>query len=432
MRICVVRNGPLNYSETFIRQHVTDLPTETLLMDDWPPWIRTGSWWERSLPGRAFYRVLRLFSPEGYERHITSAYTTLFRQERIDAVLAEFGPTGVAVMDACRQLNLPLVVHFHGYDISVREMLERYASGYAQMFRRAAGLVAVSRAMRRKLIALGAPAERVFYNPCGVNCELFRGASPAQAPPFILAVARFVEVKAPQLTLAAFARVLREYPEARLRMIGDGPLLGECQRLATSLAIDHAVTFMGRLPHQLIAEEMRRARLFVQHSIEAASGAIEGTPVAILEAGASGLPVISTRHGGIPDVVIDNETGLLVEERDVAEMARQMLRLLREPSLAASLGGAARRHVETHFSAAHSIERLWTIMKACGSSDALNACGDANLPECRDDAPDYRDAAPDYPTDSSCADSARSDSVRSNSVRSDSDEDARTNPCSTR
>jgi glycosyltransferase involved in cell wall biosynthesis len=367
MRICVVRNGPLNYSETFIRQHVTDLPSETLLMDDWPPWIRSGSKWERTLAGRACYRALRLFFPEGYRRRINKAYAVLFQQERIDAVLAEFGPTGVAVMGACRQLNLPLVVHFHGYDISVRQVLEQYAAAYAEMFRQAAGLIAVSRAMQSKLIALGAPPRRVHYNPCGVNCELFDGASPATAPPHVLAVGRFVEVKAPQLTLAAFGRVLGEYPEARLRMIGDGPLLGECRRLSTRLAIDHAVTFLGHQPHHLVADEMRRARLFVQHSIEAASGAIEGTPVAILEAGASGLPVVATRHGGIPEIVIENETGLLVEERDVAEMARRMLRLLRDASLAASLGRAARRRVETHFSSSRSIERLWTIMKDCSA-----------------------------------------------------------------
>jgi colanic acid/amylovoran biosynthesis glycosyltransferase len=366
MRICVVRNGPLNYSETFIRQHVTDLPTETLLMDDWPPWVRSGSPWERTLPGRACYRALRLFFPEGYERRITSAYADLFRQQRIDAVLAEFGPTGVAVMNACRLLNLPLVVHFHGYDMSVRQVLDQYSLAYSEMFRRAAGLIAVSRVMQRNLIAMGAPADRVHYNPCGVNCEMFGGADPARSPPLVLAVGRFVEVKGPQLTLAAFARVLCQCPEARLRMIGDGPLLEECRRLSNSLAVDHAITFLGRQPHNVVVEEMRGARLFAQHSIEAASGAIEGSPVAILEAGASGLPVVATSHGGIPDVVIDNETGLLVEERDVEGMAQQMLRPLRDPALAGSLGRAARRRVETHFSAARSIDRLWTIIKDCG------------------------------------------------------------------
>ena len=364
MRVCVVTNGPLSYSETFIRQHAYGLPTETSLVDDWPPWKSSGSRWERALPGRAYYRALRLLSPEAYGRRVTAAYVNLFRG-RADAVLAEFGPTGVAVMEACRQLNLPLFVHFHGYDISVRRVLEQYGAAYSEMFRRASGLIAVSRAMKRKLIERGAPPERVHYNPCGVDCESFDGANPSESPPHVLAVGRFVEKKGPRLTLAAFAEVLRQYPEARLRMIGDGPLLDECRRLSRRLSVGHAVTLLGRQPHQMVAEEMRRARLFAQHSIEAASGDSEGTPVSILEAGASGLPVVSTRHGGIPDVVLDEETGMLVEEGDVAGMARRMLRLLRDPALAARLGGEARRRVSSHFSASLSIERLWSIIKGC-------------------------------------------------------------------
>ncbi len=365
MRICVVRNGPLTPSETFIRQHVTELPAETVLLDDWPPWAKSASRSERTLLGRAYYRVQRLLFPREYELRITAAYVDLFRRHRIDVVLAEFGPTGVAVLDACRKLNLPLVVHFHGYDTSERRVLKRYAHGYSLMFKQAAGLIAVSRGMEEKLIEMGASPERVHYNPCGVDCELFHGARPSQAPPQVLTVGRFVEKKGPQLTLMAFADALKAYPAARLRMIGDGPLLNECRRLVGRLAIEHAVTFMGSQPHQVVAEEMRRARLFAQHSIEAASGDMEGTPVAILEAGASGLPVVATYHGGIPDVVTSNQTGLLVKQRDVAGMAGQMLRLLRDPLLAAELGDAARGRVQKHFSSARTIDELWTIIQNC-------------------------------------------------------------------
>jgi colanic acid/amylovoran biosynthesis glycosyltransferase len=367
MRVCVVRNGPLNYSETFIRQHVRDLPAETALLDAWPPWAGLGSVWQTALPGRAFNRAQRLLTPEAYGRRITSAYVEHFRRLRTEAVLAEFGPTGVGVLDACRHLGLPLVVHFHGYDASTRRELARYAAGYSLMFRQAAALVVVSHEMRRRLSAMGAPPERVHYNPCGVDCEQFGGAEPAHSPPLVLTAARFVEKKAPHLTLEAFAGALRRHPEARLRMIGDGPLLGKCRRLAARLNVQHAVTFLGRQPHQVVAEEMKRARLFAQHSVEAASGDVEGTPVAVLEAGATGLPVVSTRHGGIPDVVRDGETGLLVEEGDVAGMTREMLRLLRDPAHASALGEAARRHVREHYSTERSIGRLWAIIE--GSLD---------------------------------------------------------------
>ena len=368
MRICVVRNGPLNYSETFIRQHVTDLPAETVLLDDWPPWAKSGSRWERTLPGRAFSRAQRQLFPQEYELRITAAYVDFFKKHRIDMVLAEFGPTGVAVLRACRQLNLPLVTHFHGYDLSERRVLERYAHDYSVMFKQAAALIAVSREMKERLIQMGAPPERVHYNPCGVDCELFSGARPSESIAQVLAVGRFVEKKGPQLTILAFAEVVKACPEARLRMIGDGPLLKECQTLVGRRALEHAVTFMGSQPHHVVAEEMRRARLFAQHSIEAASGALEGTPVAILEAGASGLPVVATYHGGIPDVVIHNQTGLLVNERDVEGMAEHMLRLLLDPGLAGELGQAAQERVKKDFSSARRIDGLWAIIKNCSGN----------------------------------------------------------------
>ena len=268
-------------------------------------------------------------------------------------------------MEACRQLGIPLIVHFHGYDASVHEVLKENAETYPVMFRIAAAVIVVSRAMERKLISLGAPAEKVHYNPYGINCNDFAGAEPADSPPVFLAVGRFVEKKAPQLTLKAFASVLRSMPDARLRMIGDGPLLEECRELSDELTIANAVTFLGAQPHEAVREEMRAARCFVQHSVEAANGDCEGTPLGILEAGASGLPVVSTRHAGIPDVVIEGETGFLVDERDVDEMAKNMLRLAQDPELAGRLGRAARKRIESDFSERRSLGQLWTIIEDC-------------------------------------------------------------------
>ena len=294
-----------------------------------------------------------------------AAYVAAFRRSHVDVVLAEYGPTGVAVMEACRKSNLPLLVHFHGYDASVREVLRENAETYPAMFKQAAAIIAVSRAMERKLISLGAPAEKVHYNPCGIDCDDFDGADPEHAAPIFLAVGRFVEKKAPQLTLRAFAKVHEALPEAHLRMIGDGPLLDECRELARQLNIEQAVTFLGAQSHEVVRDEMRKARAFAQHSVEAANGDCEGTPIGILEAGASGLPVVSTRHAGIPDVVIEGETGFLVDEKDVESMAAYMVRLVHDTALASRLGHAARLHIESAFSSKHSISRLCAIIESC-------------------------------------------------------------------
>ncbi len=183
-----------------------------------------------------------------------------------------------------------------------------------------------------------------------------------------VAVGRFVSKKAPYLTILAFAEVLRVYPEAKLRMIGDGPLLGVCRSIVTGMGLERSVELLGPQPHDVVAMEMQQARAFVQHSIVADDGDSEGTPVAVLEAGASGLPVVATRHAGISDVVIHEQTGLLVEEHDVAGMSRAMLRLIRDPEESRRLGIAARHRIESHFSMDASINRLWQIIRNCVNS----------------------------------------------------------------
>src|SRR5262249_22325756 len=109
---------------------------------------------------------------------------------------------------------------------------------------------------------------------------------------------------------------------------------------------------------------MRAARCFVQHSVEASNGDCEGTPVGILEASASGLPIVSTRHGGIPDAVLEGKTGFLVAERDVLGMTKHMTDIVRSPQLAAQLGRNGRRHIQENFAMMHSLDRLWAIIDA--------------------------------------------------------------------
>src|SRR5690606_14972407 len=123
-----------------------------------------------------------------------------------------------------------------------------------------------------------------------------------------------------------------------------------------ALKIDHAVTFLGNLGHDSVCAEMKNARALVQHSIRATNGDSEGTPNAIMEAGASGLPVVSTRHAGIPDVVIEGTTGFLVDERDTDAMAVHMLTLAQNPNLAAKMGQAARLRIIDGFSMQRSID----------------------------------------------------------------------------
>ena len=357
--VAIVCSQMPSVSETLIKAHLDRLPNR-IVVSGWRAVVngrRVMSW-----PRLAAHKAWRMVSGEGLERQTTAAYVSAFRRHHVSAVLAEYGPTAVAVLPACRRLGIPLIAQFHGYDASNYGTLEKYRTAYEELFRDAAAIVAVSRAMQQKLVSLGAPVEKVHYNPCGVDCTRFQGAQPATAPPVLVGVGRFTEKKAPHLVVLAFATALRECPDARLRLIGDGPLLDACRDLARALGVEEAVSFLGvRNPTQVM-EEMRAARAFVQHSLQAPSGDCEGTPVTIVEAGAAGLPVLSTRHGGIPDVVVEGRTGFLVDEHDVTGMAARMVDVLTQPQLAGRLGRAARQRIERCFSIERSIERLDSII----------------------------------------------------------------------
>ena len=384
MKLCILQPALNAVSETFIRAHAERLPARVTVahgLNSGRVCVGEKPVLSQTLPSRALRKLGRMLTRRPWSWETTAALLAVFRRYRPQAVLAEYGTTGVRAMEACRLRRIPLIVHFHGFDASKKSYLEEYREAYCRLFQEAAAIVAVSQAMRRKLISLGAAPEKVRYCPYGVDCEQFGGATPSDRLPVFLAVGRFVEKKAPNLTLLAFAEVYRSRPEARLRMIGEGPLLGPCRNIAESLRLNDAVTFLGAQPHQMVEHEMRSARAFVQHSLEASDGDCEGTPVAILEAGASGLPAVATWHAGIPDVVIDEETGLLVDERDVAGMAMRMRRLLDEPDLATRLGRAARTRIERHFSMEESIGRLWNIIEAAVQGAPLPVCNNLDSTE---------------------------------------------------
>lgn len=370
MTVYVVAVNPRDLESPFIRPHLERLPARTVAIHGFVPTIGSRPVLPNNPVARASRKVQRWARRQTWTEEITQGYAAAFTA-RPAVVLAEFGPTGVRLIEACRRTGVPLIAHFHGYDYSKRAVLEEHRESYPQLFDAAAAIVVVSRNMRDALIDLGAPPHKVHYCPYGVDCQQFHPGSPATAPPEAIAVGRFVDKKAPHLTILAFAKAHRAHPLARLRMIGDGALLGSCTDLVKALGLEHAVTFMGHQGHAAIARHMREARCFVQHSVQALDGDCEGTPNAVLEAGASGLPSVVTRHAGIPDVVRDGHTGILVEERDVDAMAAGLSRMFGDPLLAARLGAAAREHIVSEFAIEKRLLALWRVIEGARDAFAL-------------------------------------------------------------
>ena len=288
--------------------------------------------------------------------------TKELRHHRTDVLLAEYGPTAEELIKSARAAGVPLVAHFHGYDAHKKAPLERYGN-YKRLFYAAAAIVVVSRAMEQQMLALGAPRERLHYIVYGTDTERFTSGDPAANLPHFVAVGRFTDKKAPQLTLLAFREAWRQRPDARLTMVGTGPLWEGVRQLVQSYGMEDVVDLPGVLPPEQVAERLRGARAFVQHSLTTGEHDMEGTPLAVLEAMATGLPVVSTYHAGIPDVVAHGERGLLSAEYDIDAMADHLVQLIDHPEQAASMGQAGRAYVLAHHRVEDRIGVLQSLLE---------------------------------------------------------------------
>jgi glycosyltransferase involved in cell wall biosynthesis len=321
--------------------------------------------WERVR--NAMWR--RLFPNTGWEMSMQDEMrlTAYLRAHKIDVVLAEFGPMGALVAPACARLGVPLAVYFRGFDASAALRNPRTVRRYRRMFRTVSHVFAVSEALAARLRAIGCPADRIHVAPSGVEPDRFPPGAPE--PGRVVAVGRLTEKKAPHLTIRAFALAARAAPEARLDVVGEGPLRAACEAEIAAQGLEGRVALHGALPHAGVAALLARAAVFVQHSVTAPDGDVEGLPISICEAMASAVPVVATRHSGIPEAVVDGETGLLVEEGDVEGMGAAIAGLLAAPAHAAALGAAGRRRAEARFSLAARHAELRALIGLSRQSD---------------------------------------------------------------
>jgi glycosyltransferase involved in cell wall biosynthesis len=282
--------------------------------------------------------------PFGRVRRRVEAF---LRENRCFAILAEFGHLGSSFAPIGAALGIPVFVYFRGFDASKRLSSPLRVLSYKAALPRLAGYFAVSQSLLDNLAAKGIRHPNSHVIPSGVDTRLF---APAEKDPhLLLAVGRMVPKKSPQTTIAAFAGLAADYPDYRLEMIGDGPLLEPSRRLAAELGVADRVIFHGLQNHVVVREKMARAAMFLQHSVTDADGNEEGLPIAIQEAMASGAAVVSTIHAGIPDAVTSGVDGLLVPEGDAAGYAAAIRRLMAEPGERLRLAAAARQTAETRF-----------------------------------------------------------------------------------
>lgn len=296
-----------------------------------------------SLPGKVARRAyLRTGFAPGFLRRVEAVGAGL--------VHAHFAVDACAALAVRRRLKVPMVVTLHGYDVTSEDAALRgssagraYLRGRRALWDEARLFVCVSEWIRQKALEHGFPEEKLWVHPIGIDVEAFRPVARAKEP-LVLFVGRLVEKKGCGYLLRAMRSVEEQMPEARLVVVGDGPLREALEAQAVGL---RRCCFVGAASAEEVRAWMRRAAVVAVPSVVAATGDAEGMCLVALEAQAMGVPVVAFRGPGIE--VVDGETGLLVRERDENALADALVAVLRYESVAARMGAAGRARVERQF-----------------------------------------------------------------------------------
>ena len=295
-----------------------------------------------------------------------------------DVQHAHFGSNAQRWLFAREQADAPLVVTFHGVDLSADPHVQG-EDMYSALWRVVDSVTYHSEFARRSLKRLSCPPEklRLLRMPVDVGTFPFRPREwDGRSRLRIVTVARLVEKKGHEVALRAMAERRGELPPLTYDVVGDGPLAGHIAGLVRRLGLEDVVTLHGARNDAYVRHVLDDAHVFLLPSRRAANGDQEGTPVSLMEAQACGLPVVSTRHAGIPEVVVDGRAGLLVPENDVTALAEALVRIVAERESWEAMGAAGRAYVEATFDVSVCTPQLLAIYE-----DAITAYAAERRPE---------------------------------------------------
>jgi len=299
-------------------------------------------------------------------------FSQILHKNDVKLIHAHFGPSGIEILPLARDLNIPLIVSFHGYDGSILLKYENYNQKLKKIFEYSHVLVPsrymlnelrerVGNLVNYSIVYYGIPLDDFCY----VNRASLKNKVDKDEKLTFLQVSNFVEKKGHFYTVSAFKELLNFYPNAQLVLVGDGYLKGEIQELANNLGLNKKIIFPGEVDHKQVSKFMSKADVFLHHSVTSTKGDKEGIPNVIMEAMATGLPCISTVHAGIPELIKDGINGFLVEERNVKSYVQKMIQLVNSSS---NFSYEARDTVESDFNLDLQNEKLIKIYNSLMNS----------------------------------------------------------------
>jgi len=262
---------------------------------------------------------------------------------------AHFGPDACSAMALARALELPLVVTFHGYDVTRSDagLPYLYVRRRNQLKAFGARFICVSDFIRQKAIERGFPPHKTIVHYTGIDTDLFCPNPAVPRLPIVLFVGRLIPQKGCQFLIRAMARVQEVFEEVRLVIIGDGSFRPVLEQQAAEGIKNYQ--FLGVQDPEAVKQWMNRAMILCAPSVTGEAGDTEGFGMVFAEAQAMGLPVVSFASGGIPEVVADGQTGFLVREGDCQSLADKLLVLISDKDLWLKFSGSGQARVQAQF-----------------------------------------------------------------------------------
>lgn len=275
------------------------------------------------------------------------------RKPRFDVIHCHYGPNGILAEHLMKigAIKGKLAISFHGYDLS-RFVRQKGDQVYRNLFKRGDMFLPVNQKFRHELVRLGCDEKKIRIHRMGIDLGEFEYTDRkprTDGRVKMLSVGRLVEKKGFRFAIEAFGRVVGSHPAATYDIIGDGPERELLQTIISGHNLEKHIRLLGWKTRNEVVDFMDEADLFLSPSVVAADGDSEGIPVVLMEAMAKGLPVVSTNHGGIPELVQNHRTGYLVPERDVEALATTISEIISKPDTVAGIAREARRHVEKEF-----------------------------------------------------------------------------------
>jgi glycosyltransferase involved in cell wall biosynthesis len=287
-----------------------------------------------------------------------------------DVLHAHFGPMGVFSSAVARSANVPLLTSFYGFDASERAEDRFWRSRYADLWDQGDLFQALSRDMKDRLVALGAPEQNVRVVHLARDLDTYRYRDPGWPVRDLLCVARMTPKKGHIDLLQAVARARSEVPDLTLQLVGDGPLRPRIERTIEDLDLSRAVELTGWQGSDDVRRHLDASEAFVLCSKVAPGGDREGTPTVLVEAQAIGLPVVSTRHAGIPEMVPAENHHLLAPEGKPEEITERILSLCRASRREVNrIARAGRANIEKNFNLKRETNRLIRLYRTLSSED---------------------------------------------------------------